>query len=138
MIEVTPEIGINEAEIDLSFIRAGGPGGQHVNTSATAVQLRFDVANSPSLPYAVKKRLCKLAGSRMTEEGELVFTVSTQRSQHQNRQEAIERLVDLIKEAAKRPKRRRKTRPPKAAEERRLERKKKRGRKKELRKKVEW
>lgn len=123
MIEVTPIITINENEIEEMFIRASGPGGQNVNKVATAVQLRFDVANSPSLPASVRERLMQLAGKRMTEEGILIIEAKQFRTQEQNRQAALGRLVDLIRQAAKKPKTRRKTRPSAAAKEHRLQEK---------------
>ena len=120
MIRVTRTIGIDEAEIDEQFIRASGPGGQHVNRSATAVQLRFDVANSPSLPDDVRQRLMRLAGNRMTDDGILVIDAQRHRSQNRNRQDARRRLVDLVRRASLPPKVRRKTRPTGASKERRL------------------
>jgi ribosome-associated protein len=134
MIRITERISIDESELDLSFIRASGPGGQHVNKSATAVQLRFDVANSPSLPAGVRQRLIEQAGNRMTQSGVLVIDASEYRSQTRNREEAIRRLKTLIRQAAHEPKRRRKTRVPKGAQERRLENKRRRSEKKRFRK----
>ncbi len=120
MITVAPGLSIGEDELDETFIRASGPGGQHVNKSSTAVQLRFDARRSPSLPNDVAIRLMKLAGSRLTRDGVLVITVDASRSQQQNRDEARERLFDLIRRAAERPKVRRPTKPSKGAKERRL------------------
>jgi len=124
---ITPSLAIDDWELDERFVRASGPGGQNVNKVATAVQLRFDVARSPSLTDEVRQRLRAIAGSRMTDEGVLVIDARAFRTQAQNRDEARERLADLIRRALVRPKRRRKTRPTKAAKERRLETKKRRG-----------
>jgi ribosome-associated protein len=110
-IEVTPEIVIHQSELAFSFARAGGPGGQNVNKVATAVQLRFDVAHSPSLGEAVKRRFKRLAGARLTKEGILVIFARTRRSQEQNRQDALARLLRLIAAAAEKPEFRVKTRP---------------------------
>jgi ribosome-associated protein len=133
MIQITETIAIDESEIQEQFIRASGPGGQHVNRAATAVQLRFDAAHSPSLTPSVRKRLVRLAGSRVTNDGVLVIQVGRFRSQDRNRQEAMERLVQLIQEAAKQPKVRRKTKPPRASRERRLKDKRRRSEIKRLR-----
>jgi len=123
---VTKNIAIDENELEYDFIRASGPGGQHVNRSATAVQLRFDVANSPSLPDDVRKRLMRLAGNRLTDQGVLIIEAKRFRSQERNRQDAIGRLVELIRQAARKPKVRRKTRPTRASQERRLREKRRR------------
>jgi ribosome-associated protein len=133
MIRVTADIAIDEGEISEEFIRASGPGGQRVNRSATAVQLRFDVAHSPSLPERVRQRLAELAGNRMTDEGELIIEAKRFRSQERNRQDALERLVTLIRRAAQRPKVRRWTRRTRASEERRLRAKRHRSERKRLR-----
>ena len=126
MIRVTKHINLDESEIEYRFVRASGPGGQHVNKAATAVQLRFDVANSPSLPDDVRYRLIRLAGRQVTEEGILIIDARRYRSQERNRQDATDRLLQLIRSAASRPKVRRRTRPTRAARERRLEEKRRR------------
>jgi len=120
MIEITPSLAIEESEIEESFVRASGPGGQHVNKTSSAVQLRFDARRSPSLPNEVALRLMRLAGSRLTREGVIVIQAHGHRSLKRNREEALDRLVALIREAAVAPKARRATRPPPAAKERRL------------------
>jgi ribosome-associated protein len=126
MIPVTAHISIDEREIEETFVRASGPGGQNVNKLSTAVQLRFDVRHSPSLPGDVRARLERLAGSRLTRDGVLVIIAQRHRTQGRNRDDALERLVDLIRQAAVRPVRRRPTRPTKASRERRIEGKKRR------------
>jgi ribosome-associated protein len=125
-IPVTPEIAIDERELRFEFIRATGPGGQKVNKSSSAVQLRFNVLGSPSLPEEVRSRLATLARRRMSEEGVLVIEAKRFRSQDRNRQDAVDRLCALIRQAARKPRRRRPTRPSSAARERRLQEKKKR------------
>ena len=100
MIKITPTIAIDDSEIELEFIRASGPGGQKVNRAATAVQLRFDVARSPSLSDEVRRRLMRIAGSRLTKEGVLVIDARRCRTQERNREDAIERLVSLIRGTA--------------------------------------
>lgn len=123
-IAVSPSLSIDEDELVIRAARASGPGGQHVNKTSTAIELRFDVAGSPSLDEETKARLAGLGGSRMTLEGVLVLFAQARRSQELNRQEAVERLFELIRAAAVRPKRRRPTKPTKASKERRLEAKK--------------
>ncbi|MBW2005008.1 MAG: aminoacyl-tRNA hydrolase [Deltaproteobacteria bacterium] len=121
MIYITPTIAINESEIKQEFMRASGPGGQNVNKVSTAVQLRFNVASSPSLPDDIRKRLYNLAGRRITEDGELIIHARRFRTQERNRQDAFDRLVKLIRKASERPKVRRKTRPTLQSKRRRLE-----------------
>ena len=132
-VPITRSIAIDTDEIEEAFVRSGGPGGQHVNTTDSAVQLRFDVMGSPNLPDAVKTRLRALAGSRMTREGVLVLRSEGSRSQALNRQEVRERLVALIREATIVPKKRRPTKPSKAAKARRMDGKAKRSAVKNLR-----
>jgi len=133
MIRVTPGIAIDEHEIEESFVRASGPGGQNVNKLATAVQLRFNVRGSPSLPDGVRERLEHLAGSRLTRDGYLVIIAQRHRMQGRNREDALERLIDLIRRAAVAPRVRRPTKPTKASRRRRVEAKKHRAGLKQMR-----
>ncbi len=126
-IEIGYGVGIDDSELSESFVRGTGPGGQNVNKVATAVQLRFDAAHSPSLPDDVRTRLMKLAGRRLTKEGEILIVANRFRTQERNRDDARARLVALIAQAAEPPPPpRRKTRPPKASKERRLSDKRRR------------
>jgi ribosome-associated protein len=132
VIRITSDVAIDESAIDVSFTRSSGPGGQKVNRAATAVQLRLDVANA-SLPEDVRQRLTDIAGNRINKDGELIIEASNRRSQARNRQEALDRLVALIRRAAKKPKPRRRTRRTAASERRRLENKRRHSEKKRRR-----
>lgn len=133
MIEINEGITIDESELQFDFIRASGPGGQNVNKVSSGVQLRFDVRNSSSLPEEVRKRLMRQEHNRITQDGILIVEAKQHRTQEQNRQAAIERLVELVRKASKKPKIRKRTRPSKEANRKRLEAKRRRGRIKRLR-----
>jgi len=133
MIRITTKIALDEREIEESFVLASGPGGQNVNKVATAVELRFDVRRSPSLPADVRARLEKLAGRRLTQDGVLIIKAQRHRTQARNRDDALAKLVELIQKAEKPPARRRPTKPTNAARRRRLEGKNRRAATKRLR-----
>jgi ribosome-associated protein len=137
VIEITPSLQIDARELQIDFIRASGPGGQNVNKVATAVQLRFDV-NTSSLPEEVKARLTHLAGNRITSEGILLIEAKRFRTQEQNREDAIQRFVELVRKSLAKPKARKKTKPTKAAKEERLKEKKRRGEIKKMRQERGW
>jgi len=136
MIRINNSISLGEDEIQEQFVRSSGPGGQNVNKVATAVQLRFDVARSPSLPGAVRERLKRLAGRRLTGDGVLIIDARRFRTRERNRHDALERLVALVQKAAVAPRPRKATRPTAAAKRRRLEEKVQRGALKRARRSV--
>jgi len=136
MIRITDNIAINENEIQEEFIRASGPGGQNINKLATAVQLRFNVTISPSLTDDVRNRLVRLAGRRITEEGVLIINARRFRTQERNRQDALNRLIELIRKASEKPKYRWNTSPTLASKKQRLEIKRRRGKIKQTRRSV--
>jgi ribosome-associated protein len=136
MIPITRTLAIDDSEIDVKFVRSGGPGGQHVNKVATAVQLRFDILGSASLPDDVRDRLITLGGNRVSDDGVLTIDASRYRSQTRNREDAVERLVELVRRASERPKKRRATRPSASAKKRRLEDKRRRSSTKQTRRPV--
>jgi ribosome-associated protein len=137
MIEITPSLLIDERDLQIDFVRASGPGGQNVNKVATAVQLRFDV-NASSLPGDVKARLIRLAGNRITSEGVLLIEAKRFRTQEQNREDAIQRFVELVRKSLVKPKARKKTKPTQASKEERLKEKKRRAEIKKLRQERGW
>ncbi len=137
MIEITPSLQIDERELQIDFIRSSGPGGQNVNKVATAVQLRFDV-NASSLPEEVKARLMQLAGNRVTAEGMLLIEARRFRTQEQNREDAIQRFVELLRRSLVKPKARMKTRPTTASNEDLLKLKTTRGENKKRRQERDW
>ncbi len=136
MIHITPTIAIEESEIQLEFMRASKPGGQKVNKVATAVQLRFDVSNSPSLPDDVRERLVRVASRRITQDGVLIIRAERFRTQDRNRRDAMKRLIKLIRKAAEKPKPRRRTGATLASKRRRLESKRRRGETKRMRRSI--
>ena len=137
MLEITPSLQIDERNLQIEFVRASGPGGQNVNKVATAVQLRFDVRTS-SLAEEVKERLMHLAGKRITGEGVLLIEAKRFRTQEQNREDAIQRFVELVRKSLVKPKPRRKTKPTASSKEERLKEKKRKGEIKKLRQRKDW
>lgn len=137
MIEITPNYSMDESELQFAFVRSSGPGGQNMNKVATAVQLRFDV-NRSSLPEEVKERLQRIAGKRITSEGELLIEAKKFRTQELNREDALKRMVELLQRAFQKPKLRTRTKPTAASKEKRLKEKKQRGEIKKMRKSKEW
>ena len=137
MIKITDRLYINESEVKESFIRSSGPGGQHVNKVATAVQLRFNAKNSGDISAKVYKRLRGIAGSKLTEDGILIIVSREHRSQSQNRRGARDKLISLLQQAAKKPKRRKKTRPSRASVEKRLRNKRMQSEKKKSRRNID-
>jgi len=133
MVRITSTIAIHENEIKLNFIRSSGPGGQNVNKTATTVQLRFDVKNSPSLSEEVRTRLVRLAGDKMTKDGILIIQARRFRKQERNRQDAMDRLIKLIRKASEKPKTHIKPKPTRASKERMLAAKKRRSKLKKMR-----
>ncbi|MBK9926409.1 MAG: aminoacyl-tRNA hydrolase [Anaerolineales bacterium] len=127
MLKITESVHLDEHELQFDYIRASGPGGQNVNKVATAVQLRFDIPNSPSLASDIKGRLLRLAGNRVNADGILLIEAKRFRTQEQNREDATQRLVELLQKASIKPKKRLKTKPTKTSKEERLKEKKQRG-----------
>jgi ribosome-associated protein len=127
MLEILPGVTIPEEELHFEYSRAAGPGGQNVNKVSTAVQLRFDVRGSPSIPDEWRRRLAPLAGKRLTQDGILVIEARRYRTQEQNRQDALQRLAALLRQASIPPKPRQKTHPTQASQEKRLQAKRRRG-----------
>jgi ribosome-associated protein len=137
-IPITTRLSLDPAELEMTYIRSGGPGGQNVNKVATSVQLRFDAANSASLPFEVKDRLITLAGKRATKDGVIIFTANEFRSQERNRDQAIQRLVELIQRATFVPKKRVATKATRSSKERHLKTKKRRAEVKAGRRSARW
>jgi ribosome-associated protein len=135
---VSPEVTIPDSDLSMAFVRASGPGGQNVNKVASAVQLRFDLDGSSALNERVKTRLRRLAGRRLTDEGSILIIARSHREQERNRQDALDRLGELVREALIEPKIRRPTKPTRSSKERRITGKVKQGRNKQLRSKVRW
>ena len=133
MIQITPFISINDNELRFDYIRASGPGGQNVNKVATAVQLRFDILNSPSLASEFKGRLIQLAGNRLNADGVLLIEAKRFRTQEQNREDAVRRFIELVRRSTIKPKSRVKTKPTKTSKEKRLKEKRQRGEVKKIR-----
>lgn len=137
-IQITPSLSIAEEELQWDFVRASGPGGQNVNKVSSAVQLRFNVLQSESLPAEVKERLIRLGGKRINSQGEVIIQARSYRTQEQNRQEALQRLIGLIQKAARKPIPRHPTKPSAAARQARLNAKRRRSQIKALRQKRDW
>ena len=137
MIKITDSIYINESEVKESFIRSSGPGGQHVNKVATAVQLRFNAKNSGNISAKVFNRLRAIAGSKLTEDGNVIIVSREHRSQSQNRRVALDKLISLLQQAAKKPKHRTPTRPSQASVEKRLRNKRLQSEKKKSRRNID-
>lgn len=137
MINITPTFILNEADIQFTFMSSPGPGGQNVNKVATAVLLRFNVLQSASLPDEIRERLFSLYGKRMTRRGELIIKASRFRTQERNKQDALDRLIKLLKQATIQPKKRKKTKPTKASVQQRLDKKKVHAKKKLLRRNLD-
>jgi len=137
-LQITPDIAIPDEEFEWKFIRASGPGGQNVNKVASAVQLRFLLPQNTSLPVAARNRLRRIAGARINDDGTILISARSERSQDQNRRDALERLAELVRAALIEPKIRKKTRPTKASKERRIDTKKRRGSTKQGRGNQSW